>query len=378
MDFELTDEQRMLRDTVRDLLARGYDPERRNAVIDTDPGFDPEIWRTLAEVGVLGLTFSEDDGGMGAGPVEAMLVATELGRRLAPEPVLAAAVIPGGLVAAAGTELQRKEILPKVAEGELRLAFAHTEPGHRYPAPVAATTAVRQGDSWRLSGRKHPVAAGDTADLLIVSAATESGAGLFLVDPAADGVTRRPYRAHDGSRGADIEFASVTAIPLGAVGDSVPDATEHIDASTVRAQALLCAEAVGAMEEALRLTTEYLKTRKQFGVALRTFQTLTQRAADMYVSLELARSMSYYATMSLADGAADPAIAARAKLRVGRSGRHIGQEAVQLHGGIGMTAEYPVGHYLARLTAIDHTLGDSTDHLRTLAARVGDHQLAEL
>lgn len=378
MDFELTDEQRMVQDTVRDLLARGYTAERRNAVVATDLGYDPAVWRTLAEIGVLGLTFAEDDGGMGAGPVEAMLVATELGRRLAPEPVLTAALIPGGLIAAAGTELQRKEILPKVAEGELRLAFAHTEPGHRYPAPVTATTAVRRGDSWELSGRKHPVAAGDGADLLIVSAATESGAGLFLVDPAAAGVTRRPYPAHDGSRGADIEFASVPAIALGAVGDSTPDAAAHIEAATVRAQALLCAEAVGAMEEALRLTTEYLKTRKQFGVALRTFQTLTQRAADMYVSLELARSMSYYVTMSLADGAADPTIAARAKLRVGRSGRHIGQEAVQLHGGIGMTAEYPVGHYLARLTAIEHTLGDSTDHLRHLAAHVGDHQLAEL
>jgi alkylation response protein AidB-like acyl-CoA dehydrogenase len=378
MDFELTDEQRMLQDTVRDLLARGYDPERRNRTVDTDPGFDPAIWRTLAEVGVLGLTFAEDDGGMGAGPVEAMLVATELGRRLAPEPVLTAALIPGGLVAAAGTDLQRKEILPKVADGALRLAFAHTEPGHRYPAPVTATTAARQGDSWVVNGRKHPVAGGDTADLLIVSAVTEAGTGLFLVDPADAGVTRRPYRAHDGSRGADIEFASAAAIALGAAGDSIPDATAHIDAAAVRAQALLCAEAIGAMEEALRLTTEYLKTRKQFGVPLRTFQALTHRAADMYVSLELARSMSYYVTMSLADGAADPTIAARAKLRVGRSGRHIGQEAVQLHGGIGMTAEYPVGHYLARLTAIEHTLGDSTDQLRHLAAHVGDHQLAEL
>jgi alkylation response protein AidB-like acyl-CoA dehydrogenase len=374
MDFELTDEQRMLQDTVRDLLARGYTPERRNTVVDTDPGFDPAIWRTLAEVGVLGLTFAEDDGGTGAGPVEAMLVATEFGRRLAPEPVRSAALIPGGLVAEAGTELQRKEILPKVAEGTLRLAFAHTEPGHRYPSPASSTTAVHQGGSWVLNGRKHPVAGGDGADLLIVSAATASGAGLFLVDPDAAGVTRRPYRAHDGSRGADLEFASVTAEPLGAVSD----ATELIDATTVRAQALLCAEAVGAMEEALRLTTEYLKTRKQFGVPLRTFQTLTQRAADMYVSLELARSMSYYITMSLADGVVDPTIAARAKLRIGRSSRHIGQEAVQLHGGIGMTAEYPVGHYLARLTAIEHTLGDTTDHLRTLSTQVGDHQLAEL
>jgi alkylation response protein AidB-like acyl-CoA dehydrogenase len=374
MDFELSDEQRMLQDTVRDLLARAYDPERRNTIVAADPGYDPSVWRTLAEIGVLGLTFAEDDGGMGAGPVEAMLVAIELGGRLAPEPVHDAALIPGGLVAAAGTEAQRKQVLPKVAAGELRLAFAHIEPRQSRSAPVIATQAVREGDSWSLSGRKHPVAVGGGADLLVVSASTADGAGLFLVDPAASGVTRSPYRAHDGSRGADIEFASAAAELLGEPGD----ASAVIEASTVRAQALQCAEAVGAMAEALRLTTEYLKTRKQFGVPLRTFQTLTQRAADMYVSLELARSMSYYVTMSLADGVADPVIAARAGLRVGRSGRHIGQEAVQLHGGIGMTAEYPVGHYLARLTTLEHTLGDSTDHLRTLSARIGDHQLAEL
>ncbi|MEC3916157.1 acyl-CoA dehydrogenase family protein [Nocardia sp. CDC160] len=374
MDFDLTPEQEMLRDTVRDVLSRGYTPERRNEVVGTELGWDPKIWATFAEIGLLGLTFAEEDGGMGAGPIEAMLVMTEIGRSLAPEPVLDCALLPGWLIANVGADAQRKELLPRIAEGELKLAFAHGEPGLRWPAAVTATQAVRQMEGWRLTGRKHPVAHGDCADLLIVSAAVEDGVGLFLVDPADPGVRRAAYRTHDGLRGADISFDGVAAEPLGAGGD----ASTAIQAALAGAQAALCAEAIGAMEEALRLTSEYLKTRKQFGVPLRTFQTLTQRAADMYVSLELARGMSMYASMSLADGIVDPVVASRAKLRIGRSAKHIGQEAIQMHGGIGMTDEYPVGHYTARLTAIEHTLGDSTDHLRYLGGLVADHQMVEI
>ncbi|WP_067541252.1 acyl-CoA dehydrogenase family protein [Nocardia crassostreae] len=374
MDFDLTTEQEMLRDTVRDVLARGYTPERRTDIVGTDLGWDPQLWRTFAEIGLLGLTFAEEDGGMGAGPIEAMLVLTELGRRLAPEPLLDCALLPGGLIARVGTDAQRKELLPKVAEGELRLAFAHAEPGLRWPATEGATHVARDGDGWRFTGRKHPVPHGDCADLLIVSAKVGDGLGLFLVDPAAAGVRRTGFATHDGLRGADIEFDGVAAEPLG----EAVDVTEAITAAIAAAQAALCAEAIGCMEESLRLTAEYLKTRKQFGVPLRTFQTLTQRAADMYVSLELARSMSLYASMSLADGIVDPVVASRAKLRIGRSARHIGQEAIQMHGGIGMTAEYPVGHYTARLTAIEHTLGDSSDHLRFLSRSVADHQMVEI
>jgi alkylation response protein AidB-like acyl-CoA dehydrogenase len=187
-------------------------------------------------------------------------------------------------------------------------------------------------------------------------------------------VNWHPYPTFDGQRGAQIDLDSAPAEPL---GDAV-DASAAIRDAIIRIQSSLCAEAVGAMEEALRLTTDYLKTRKQFGVTLNKFQALTQRAADMYVSLELARSMSLYAAMSIADGNLDPVIASRAKLQVGRSGRHIAQESIQMHGGIGMTAEYPVGHYAARLTAIEHTLGSSQDHLRVLIDHIAGYDLARL
>ncbi|MBF6194968.1 acyl-CoA dehydrogenase family protein [Nocardia implantans] len=374
MDFDLTDEQVMLRDTVRDLLARNYDAESRLKVVDSELGWSRDVWRQLAELGVLGLSFAEEDGGVGAGPVETMVVLEEVGRRLAPEPILDAVLVPGGLVAAAGSAEQRQRILPEVASGAKLLAFAHAEPGVRWPAAELATTATAQGGSYTLTGVKNPVAHGDSADELVVSAALpEGGVGLFLVAPDAAGVVRKSYRTVDGQRGAQLELTDAPAERLGEA-----DATGAIESVLTHAQASLCAESVGAMEEALRLTTDYLKQRKQFGVTLSKFQTLTQRAANMYVSLELARSMSLYATASLADGAGDPVIASRARLQVGRAARHIGQEAIQMHGGIGVTAEYPVSHYVARLTAIERTLGSGLEHLRVLSSRVGEYELPEL
>ncbi|MBF6078720.1 acyl-CoA dehydrogenase family protein [Nocardia beijingensis] len=374
MDFDLTDEQVMLRDTVRDLLNRNYDAESRLKVVDSELGWSRDVWRQLAELGVLGLSFAEEDGGVGAGPVETMVVLEEVGRRLAPEPILDAVLIPGGLVAAAGSAEQRQRILPEVASGAKLLAFAHAEPGVRWPAAELATTATAQGGSYTLTGVKNPVAHGDSADELVVSAALpEGGVGLFLVAPDATGVVRKSYRTVDGQRGAQLELTDAPAERLGEA-----DAAGAIESVLTHAQASLCAESVGAMEEALRLTTDYLKQRKQFGVTLSKFQTLTQRAANMYVSLELARSMSLYATASLADGADDPVIASRARLQVGRAARHIGQEAIQMHGGIGVTAEYPVSHYVARLTAIERTLGSGLEHLRVLSSRVGDYELPEL
>jgi hypothetical protein len=374
MDFDLTDEQVMLRDTVRDLLARNYDAESRLKVVDSELGWSRDVWRQFAELGVLGLSFAEEDGGVGAGPVETMVVLEEVGRRLAPEPILDAVLVPGGLVAAVGSAEQRQRILPEVASGTKLLAFAHTEPGVRWSSSELATTAAAQGDSYTLTGVKNPVPHGDSADELVVSAALpEGGVGLFLVAPDATGVVRKSYRTVDGQRGAQLELTDAPAERLGAA-----DAAEAIASVLTHAQASLCAESVGAMEEALRLTAEYLKQRKQFGVTLSKFQTLTQRAADMYVSLELARSMSLYATASLADGADDPVIASRARLQVGRAARHIGQEAIQMHGGIGVTAEYPVSHYVARLTAIERTLGSGLEHLRVLSSRVGDYEQPEL
>ncbi|MFC9786148.1 acyl-CoA dehydrogenase family protein [Rhodococcus sp. NPDC127528] len=375
MDFELNDEQVMLRDTTRELLSRSYDAEKRNAVTATGQGWSTEVWGKLAEIGLLGLPFAEEDGGMGAGPVETMTVMNEIGRSLAPEPFLDAVLVPGGLIAEAGSAEQRAKILPGVAEGETLLAFAHDEPGSRWPNQRVATTATRTGDGWTVTGTKNPVLHGDCAGTLVVSATLpDGGVGLFLVDADAAGVVRKSYATHDGLRGAQIELAEATAQPLGEGGD----ASAAIVGAQVRAQAALCAEAVGAMGEALRLTTDYLKQRKQFGVPLAKFQALTQRAADMYVELELASSMSLYATMSLADGIVDTTIASRVKLQVSRAARHIGLEAIQMHGGIGMTAEYPVGHYVSRLTAIGHTLGSADDHLRVLAGRVADYEMVEI
>jgi alkylation response protein AidB-like acyl-CoA dehydrogenase len=368
MDFQLSDEQALLRDTTRDLLSRTYDPESRNKIIETDLGWSREVWSQLADTGILGLGFEPEE----AGQIEIMVVLTEIGRRLAPEPVVHAALAPGAVIAERGSDAQKK-LLDEVAAGQKLLAFAHLEPGHRKPAVTVATQAARQGDSWTLTGIKNPVPAGDCADTLVVSAALpDGGTGLFLVD--GDAVNRHPYPTFDGQRGAQIDLDSAPAEPLGDAVDAAPAIRDTI----IRIQSALCSEAVGAMEEALRLTTDYLKTRKQFGVTLNKFQALTQRAADMYVSLELARSMSFYAAMSIADGNLDPVIASRAKLQVGRSGRHIAQESIQMHGGIGMAAEYPVGHYAARLTAIEHTLGSSQDHLQVLIDQIADYDLARL
>lgn len=375
MDLALTEEQTMLRDTVRELLHRFYDGEALTKVGDTDPGWNRTVWKQLADLGVLGLTIPEDDGGVGAGPVEVLLVQEELGRALAPEPVLDAVVVPAELLKLTGSAEQKQRLLPALAAGTTLLAFAHNEPGQRWPSTELTTAATAAGDGYTLTGVKNPVLAGDVADELIVSAVLPGGGvGLFLVDPNQSGVRRRTYRTFDGRRGAQFDLDDAAATLL---GDTV-DAAEQIALAQGYAQAALCAESVGAMEIALTLTTEYLKTRKQFGVTLSKFQTLTQRAADCYVSLELARSMSLYATAALADGGNDPVVASRARLQIGRSAEHIAQEAVQMHGGIGVTAEYPVSHYVARLTAIGQTLGGALEHRRVLADRVGGYDLPEL
>ena len=368
MDFDLTDEQSLLRDVTREALTRTYDIETLLKVGDTELGWSRDVWAQLAEIGVLGLGFDPDE----AGQIELMVVLTEVGRRLAPEPVAQAVLIPGGLIAELGDDHQRRS-LDDVAEGTTLLALAHQEPGMRGLTTRVATHAERQGDSWTVTGRKYPVLAGDCADAFVVSATLpEAGDGLFVVDAGA--VERHAFRTFDGHRGAQLDLDSAPALPLGAGGD----ATTSLQNALIRYQSALCAEAVGAMEEALRLTTEYLTSRKQFGVPLSKFQALTQRAADMYVSLELARSMNFYAAMSIADGNFDPVIAARAKLQICRSGRHIAQEAIQLHGGIGVTAEYPVGHYAARLTAIGQTLGSADDQLRTLIGALGSYGTVSL
>jgi alkylation response protein AidB-like acyl-CoA dehydrogenase len=376
MDFTYDDEQQALREAVRGLVGKSYaDFENRRRTVADEPGFDEKLWTRLAEMGVLGLPFEERYGGMGAGPVEVGIVAQELGRVVAPEPFLTSVVLAGGVVALAGTEEQKASLLEAVASGETVLAFAHAEPGARWAPTAEKVTATASGDAWTLTGVKEPVPHGARADRLVVSAALpDGGTGLFLVEGDARGLTRTGYATFDGGRAARVALDGTPATPLGS-----GDATAHISRALDAARIAAASEAVGAMEVALSATSEYLRSRKQFGVPLNTFQALTFRAADMYVSLELARSITLWATMVLAEESDEEVAdaAARAGLQVSRAGRHIGQEAIQLHGGIAMTAEYSVGSYTAHLTALDHLLGDGGFHLAALSSSVGEHDEVE-
>jgi alkylation response protein AidB-like acyl-CoA dehydrogenase len=374
VNFDYDSEQNDLREAVRGLLARAYsDSEQRRTVVKADPGFDEKTWSRLAEMGLLGLPFAEEDGGMGAGPIEVAIVAEEIGRVLAPEPFVETVVLAGGLVSAVGTAAQKGEILGAISEGTTIAVFAHAEPGTRWVPTAEGVTATQSGDGWTLTGVKEPVPSGARADLLVVSAVVDGGTGLFLVQGDAAGLTRTGYRTHDGTRAANIRFEGTAAVALGTGGDQTP----AIERALAEARIAYGHEAIGAMDTALRTTAEYLKTRKQFGVTLNKFQALTFRAADMYVSLELARSLALWASM-VQDAGGDVVQAAdRARLTVSRAGRHIGQEAIQLHGGIGVTAEYSVGHYTSRLTAIDHLLGDGDWAAARLAKNVATYETVD-
>jgi pimeloyl-CoA dehydrogenase small subunit len=378
MDFDLTDEQRMLQDSVQRLLAEHGGFEQRLAHRDEPRGYSRALWSRFAEMGLLALPFDEADGGLGGGPVDVLIVMQALGRALALEPYLASIVLGGSLLREAGSAAQRRALVPAIAGGDLTLAFAHAEAQSRHALADVATCARPEGDGWVLDGEKRYVAAGDTADRLIVSARVSGrprdpdGIALFLVDAKAAGLTRRGYRTQDHTRAADIRLERVRVgadALLGPAGHALPAIERAVDAAT----AALCAEAVGVMERLLELTVEYLKVRKQFGVAIGSFQALQHRAVDMLVALEQARSMALYATMMCADPDADArsrAISA-AKVQIGRSARFVGQEAIQLHGGIGMTEECQAGHYFRRLTMIELQCGDTPHHVRRLARAGG-------
>jgi alkylation response protein AidB-like acyl-CoA dehydrogenase len=377
MDFTYDDEQQALREAVRGLLASAYaDHEARRRTAASDDGFDRALWGRLAEMGILGLPFSEADGGVGAGPVEIGIVCQELGRVLAPEPYLAGVVHAGGLVAAVGSPEQKADLLGRLSAGELVLAAADTSPGGRWSARADGVRASVDGGSWTLDGVADPVVGGGAADVLVVTAALPEGdgTGVFLVDASAATVTA--YAAADLTRAASVRFDGSVATPLGEPGRDLSASVATISDLT---RIMGANQALGVMQSQVRATTDYLKSRKQFGVTLNTFQALTFRAADMYVELELAHSMVDWATMTIAGG--DPAVVADAADRVGlqvsRAGRHVGQEAIQLHGGIGMTAEYAVGVGTAHLEVLDQWLGNGPHHLRRLAERVTDHGLVE-
>jgi pimeloyl-CoA dehydrogenase small subunit len=376
MDFDLSDEQRLLKDSVERLLTDRYPFEQRKRHAASPEGWSRELWAQYAELGLLGLPFAEEHGGSGGGPVETMLVMEAFGRALALEPFLATIVLGGGFLRhGAGAEISA-DLIPKIAAGRLTMAFAHTERQSRWNLADIATRAVRDGAGWVLDGDKGVVLHGDSADKLVVTARTgggqreREGVGVFLVDANAPGVSRRGYPTQDGLRAAEISFAGVRVGAehvLGEPGAALP----LIERVAGEAIAALCAEAVGAMAVMHELTVDYLKTRRQFGREIGSFQVLQHRAVDMLVALEQARSMAMLAAMTAAevDGDERAGALAAAKVQIGRSGRFVSQQAIQLHGGIGMTMEYKVGHYFKRVTMIDVMFGDADHHLRALARR---------
>jgi alkylation response protein AidB-like acyl-CoA dehydrogenase len=369
MDFDPTDEQRMLAETVNSLLDKRYDPASRLKLLDSELGWSRELWQQYAQLGLLGLTFDEQYDGAGMGGAELATVMESFGRSLVLEPFFATVVLGGTLVSLAGTPEQKSAILPRVAAGELLLAFAYAEPGTRWSQTDIAATAVRSADSggWTISGEKIAVLGADSADTLIVSALTPDGIGLFLVD-AAD-VSVDAYAMQDGQRGGDVLLSDAPARLLGTSADAIDHISTVIDIAT----AALCAEAIGVCERMLWITVDYLKTRVQFGRPIAVFQALQFRAADMYVALEQARSMALLARLSLDDD--DPAARQRtvraAKIQVDLSSRQIGQESIQLHGGIGMTMEYPVGHYFKRSAVIGKTFADTSELIELVGADGG-------
>jgi pimeloyl-CoA dehydrogenase small subunit len=378
MDFDLTDEQRMLKDSVEGLITDRYDFEQRKKYMKEEIGFSRALWAQYAEMGLLGLPFEERFGGVGGGAVETMIVMEAFGRGLVLEPYLATVVLGGGLVNLGGNDAQRAAILPKIANGSLLLAFAHSEAQSRNDLADVATTATRDADGWILDGTKNFVAHGNCADKLIVSARisgsrnSREGIGLFLVDAKTRGVSRKSYETQDGQRAAQIKLSGVKVSSNDAIGDP-GKALPQIERVADGALAAIAAEAVGAMAAAQEVTMEYLRTRKQFGVAIGSFQALQHRAVDILVSLEQARSMALFATMMMDDP--DPAERSKAisaaTVQIRRSGKFVGQQVVQLHGGIGMTLEYKIGHYFKRLTAMESLLGDTDHHLAALARAGG-------
>ena len=374
MDFELSEEQRLLKESVERLLADHYEFEMRKRYMAEPEGWSREIWRQYAELGLLGLPFDEKYGGFGGGPVETMIVMEAFGKALALEPFFATVVLGGGFIRLGGSEAQKKELLPKIADGSLLLAFAQTERQARFDLFDVATAAKRDGSGFVIDGTKSVVLHGDVADKLIVSARVsgerrdKKGIGLFIVDAKASGVSRRGYPTVDGLHAAEISFSNVRVGADAAIGDAgngLPLIERVVDASI----AALAAESIGNMVSMHDLTVEYLKTRKQFGVPIGSFQVLQHRAVDMFVALEQARSMAYFATMMAeeANAAERRKAIAAAKVQIGRSVKLVGQQAIQLHGGIGMTMEYKVGHYFKRATMIDTLFGDADHHLAELA-----------
>ena len=375
MNFDLSEEQQLLGDSLKRYLTNEYSIDARAKIVASPTGWSETVWAAFAEMGLLGVPFAEEYGGFGGTAVDVMLVMEALGEGLVVEPYWVNVALAGRLIARASSEEQRKQILPALIQGKRRLAFAHGERSARYDLCHVGARAKRSGSGYTIEGEKRAVLHGAAADSLIVSARTSggdtdpAGISLFLVDRAAAGLTLKDYRTIDELRAADVWLSEVT-VPaealLGAEGQALPLIEEAADYAT----ALLCAEAVGAIRFANETTLEYLKTRRQFGVPIGSFQALQHRMVDMVISYEQARSMSCLACVKVdTAGAAERRRAvSAAKIKVADACRHVSQEAVQLHGGMGMTEELKVSHTFRRLTMISQTFGDADHHLERFAA----------
>jgi pimeloyl-CoA dehydrogenase small subunit len=370
MDFEFSEEQQLLKDSVERLLGDRYDFEQRKKHLASPQGWSRDIWKQYAELGLLGLPFSEDHGGIGGGPVETMIVMSAMGNALALEPYLPTVVLAGGFLRRYGTDAQKTTYLPEIAAGNLTGAFAHTERQSRYDLFDVKTTAKADGSGFVLDGQKSVVLNGDQTDFLVVTARVSGGQrdrdglGLFLVNAKAGGVSRRGYQTVDGQRAAEIRFSGVkvgAADVIGKAGAALPMIEQVVDDGI----AALCGEAVGILSAMVETTTDYLRTRKQFGVPIGSFQVLQHRAAEMLIASEQAKSMAMLATMMVdeKDAVTRRKTMSAAKTQIGRSAQFVGEQAVQLHGGIGMTMELKVGHWFKRATAIDIQFGDADYHL---------------
>ena len=378
MDFALTEEQELLRHSVQRLFADHYAFDARKRYAQEPGGYSRALWARYAELGLLGLPFAEEQGGSAGGPVETMIVMEEVGRALALEPYLSTVVLAGGLLRLGGGKALCADLVPKIAGGDLMLAFAHAERQSRYDLADVAASARREGVGYVLDGAKSLVLHGDSAGKFIVSARLSGGQrdrdglALFVVDAAAKGVSTRGYATVDGLRAAEVTLAGVRVDAGAAIGEP-GKAYPLIERVVDTAIAALAAEAVGAMTAMHEQTVDYMKTRKQFGVTIGSFQALQHRAAEMLVALEQARSMAMLATMMGAEENVRErrqAISA-AKVQIGRSARIVGHGAIQIHGGIGMTMEAKVGHYFKRVTTIDTIFGDADYHLGLLAESGG-------
>ena len=370
MEFDYTEEQLALQDTLQRFISRDYDFDKRKSVLRSEAGFSAEAWKQYAELGLLALPLPEDLGGLGGNAVDIMVVMEQFGQGLLMEPYLSSVVLSAGLLAESAADAVKQKLLPQIAAGKIKVALACYEAAGRFDLAHVACKALQKGGSWQLSGRKSVVLDGPSADYFLISArssgaATDAdGVSLFLVPKQTKGLTVTGYATQTGARAADLLLEEVELgadALIGTAGAALPRIQRAID----RGIAALCAEAVGVIDALNKATLEYLKTRKQFGVAIGTFQALKHRMADMLMAAEQSRSMAIIAAVHAdsGDAAERSRSIAAAKAYIGQAGRLVGQQAVQLHGGMGVVDEHIVSHYFKRLTMIDMTFGDADYHL---------------